>query len=98
MINLHSMQQEAGVAFPLFEYPSEPVPYITTTLLTSVRAFMADHNIKITIADQPGITLQSINDEFIMQRQPLSRYTKEQQRDINLAKKEFKLPHLCNWG
>lgn len=86
MINLHMMQQEAGVDFPLLEHPSEPVPYITTTWLTSVRDFLADHNIKITITDQPGLTLQSTNDEFIMQRQYLSRYTTEQQRDINLVR------------
>lgn len=56
MINLHTMQQEAGVDSHYLENPSEPVPYTTSTWLTSVWFFMADHNVTVTITDQPGLT------------------------------------------
>jgi hypothetical protein len=83
MINLHAQQLEAGVDFCLLETPSYPIEYLTPTWLISVQNFMSDHNIQMTITDQPCLSPQSSTDEFIMQRDHLKRYTITQQRDIN---------------
>ena len=86
MINLHAMQQEAGVDFCLLERPSEPIAYLTPMWLTSVCSFMSDHNVHVTISDQPCLQTQSPTDQFIMQREHLKRYTPEQQNNINLVR------------
>jgi hypothetical protein len=57
MINLHAMQLEAGVGFGLLEEPSIKIPYLTPTWITSVRSFMANHNLQITITDQPKLAV-----------------------------------------
>jgi hypothetical protein len=87
MINLRATQLEAGVDFCiLVEEPSQPISYTTPTCITSVRAFLADHNLQITITDEPEITLKSANNAPIMQNSHLKRYFKGQQRDINLVR------------
>ncbi len=85
MINLRATQLEAGVDFCiLVEEPSQPISYPTPTCISW--AFLADHNLKITITDQPEIILKSANNAPIMQNSHLKRYFKGQQRDINLVR------------
>jgi hypothetical protein len=86
MINLHALQLEAGVDFCLMENPTTSIGYLTPTWLTSVRDFMANHNITMTISDQPNLIVRSPTDQFIMQPEHLQRYTPAQQKDINLVR------------
>ena len=52
-MNLQYLELEAGIRERLLENPGIPVPYLTTTWLTSVCNYMANHNISITLTDQP---------------------------------------------
>jgi hypothetical protein len=53
LMNLQYLELEAGIRERLLENPGIPVPYLTTTWLTSVCNYMANHNISITLTDQP---------------------------------------------
>ncbi len=59
MINIHSTRLEAGIDFGILEEPSRPISYITPTWITSVRGFLANHNLTITITDQPDVLLRA---------------------------------------
>ncbi|KAI2489451.1 hypothetical protein MHU86_25142 [Fragilaria crotonensis] len=86
LMNLQYLQLEAGIGECLLEYPTIPLPYLTSTWLTSVRNYMANHNISVTITEQPSLQLSGRRDQFIMQPHHLARYSTAQQRDINLVR------------
>jgi hypothetical protein len=83
LMNLQYRQLEAGIGECLLEHPSISIPYLTSTWLTSVWQYMANHNLSITITDQPSLRLSGRQDQFIMQSSHLVRYSHTQQRDIN---------------
>lgn len=88
-MNLHYFQIEAGIGKPLLENPSIlSLPYITPTWRMSLRQFLYNHNITITVSDIYTPPLQGpTGDQCIMQRQHLQRYSAAaQQRDINLVR------------
>ncbi|KAI2492011.1 hypothetical protein MHU86_22536 [Fragilaria crotonensis] len=86
LMNLQYLQMEAGIGECLLEYPTIPLPYLTSTWLTSVRNYMANHNISVTITEQPSLQLSGRRDQFIMQPHHLAQYSTAQQRDINLVR------------
>lgn len=86
LLNLQYHQLEAGIAEPLLEQPTVPVPYLTPSWLLSVRKFLAKHNMSITLTEQPTIQKTSHLDQFIMQPEHLKRYSLIQQTDLNLVR------------
>jgi hypothetical protein len=78
-------QIEAGIAEPIMEEPNIPLPYITGTWITSIRNFIALHNITLSISDTLQVRLNGPNDACIMDIDKLKGYTTQQQRDINLV-------------
>ena len=86
LINLHYSQLEAGIGEPLLEHPTISLSYLTPIWITSIRQFLYQHNLQLTLTDAPTLSLQSKRDQFITDPHHLSRYTPIQQLDINLVR------------
>ena len=99
LIQLKALQVEAGIQQPLLEFPSLEIPYLTPTWVLSMRQFLSNHNLTITVTDELRIPLRGDHDDFIMSAERLSRYTAGQQRDINLVRMYLQcstLSDLCD--
>ena len=86
LISLKYTQIEAGIQEQLLENPNIYVSYIAPTWLTSLRQFLYTHNITITLTDTLQIVYSGKSDQCIMNIGFLTRYTHQQQRDINLVR------------
>jgi hypothetical protein len=86
LISLKYSQIEAGIEESLLEHPDVYVAYLTPTWITSLRQFMYNHNITITLTDTLRIAYSGKSDQCIMNAGHLQRYTLQQQRDINLVR------------
>ena len=86
ILNLKYSQIEAGISEPLLEHPAIHIPYLTPTWITSVRQFLFNHNLKVSLTDTIQIQLRGKNDRCIMQLELLKPYTPQQQTDINLVR------------
>ena len=96
LINVQTSQLESGISFPLLEQPKIQIPYLTPTWTTSLRDFLALHNISITLTDQIQSPSNTASDSFIMNLPALSRYTIQQQRDINLVRQHLQVVTLSD--
>ena len=87
LLSLQSSQLEAGIPTLLLEEPKTVVPYLTPTWILSMRQYMFNHNISITITDVKPPQLVSSTDEFIMSHSRLNdKYDVRAQKDINLVR------------
>jgi hypothetical protein len=86
IMSLKYSQIEVGVAEPLLEHPSIHLPYLTPTWLTSVRQYLYQHTLTVTITDSLRVILRGQHDQCIMSSPLLAQYTTLQQIDINLAR------------
>ena len=84
-LNAKYSQIESGLAEPILEHPGISLPYLTPTWITSIRQFIFQHNITISLTDTIQIILRGKHDKCIMDKEALSRYTTRQQCDINLV-------------
>ena len=86
LINVKYMQLESGILPPLLENPHIRISYLTPTWTTSLRQFLYQHNLQISLSDSLNIKLRGKFDECIMNIDHLTRYTPQQQNDINLVR------------
>jgi hypothetical protein len=86
LISIKYSQIEAGIKEQVLQHPSISIPYLTATWITSVRQFLFQHNMSLTITDCLQVNTQGPNDQYIMQPDMLSKYTPQEQRDINLVR------------
>ena len=86
IIQLKTLQLEAGIPQHLLEYPCIQIPYLTPTWVLSLRQFLSNHNLTISITDVLTLTQQGRHDEFIMSPDRLTNYTIRQQCDLNLVR------------
>ena len=86
ILTLKHLQQEAGIGEHLLECPDIHIPYLTPTWITSIRQYMSNHNLTITITDVSAPQLNRAGDSFIMTASHLARYSAIQQKDINLVR------------
>ena len=86
ILTLKHLQQEAGIGEHLLECPDIHIPYLTPTWITSIRQYMSNHNLTMTITDVSAPQLNRAGDSFIMTASHLARYTAIQQKDINLVR------------
>ena len=86
LIQLKSLQIEAGIPNLLLEEPHIVIPYLSPTWITSMRQYQFNHNITITVTDVLQLTTQSSQDEIIMSAERLRFYSTSQQKDINLVR------------
>jgi len=86
IIQLKTLQLEAGIPQPLLENPGLEIAYLTPTWVLSMRQFLSNHNLTISVTDSLRLSKHGIHDEFIMQPSRLKLYSVSQQRDINLVR------------
>ena len=86
LINVKYMQLESGIYPPLLENPHIQMSYLTPTWTTLLRQFLYQHNLQISLRDSLKIRLRGKFDECIMNIDHLTRYTHQQQKDINLVR------------
>ena len=60
------IQIESGISEPLLEYPGISIPYLTPTWITSVRQFLYQPNLSISLTDTIKIKLHGTYDRCIM--------------------------------
>ncbi|KAI2509566.1 hypothetical protein MHU86_4827 [Fragilaria crotonensis] len=98
VIQLKTLQLEAGILPHLLEHPTIVLDYLTPTWILSLRQFLSNHNMAIHVTDVQRVDLKGKQDTTIMDSDRLSRYSRVQQRDVNLVRlylQCFKLSDLC---
>jgi hypothetical protein len=96
IMSLKYSQIEAGIAEHLLEHPSIHLPYITPTWLTSVRQYLYQHTLTVTITDSLTVQLRGPHDKCIMSSPSLRQYTTTQQKDINLVRLHLQIMTLSD--
>jgi hypothetical protein len=86
VLNVKYSQIESGISEPLLEHPGILVPYLTPTWITSIRQYLFQHNLTVSLTDTIKIHIRGKFDKCIMNTAALSRYTTRQQSDINLVR------------
>jgi hypothetical protein len=95
-MSLMYSQLESGISEPLLEHPHIHLPYLTPTWTMSLRQYLYQHNITITLTDQYKVSLKGPGDSCIMVRQLLLPYTTSQQTDINLVRLHLQITTLSD--
>ena len=95
-LNIDYSQREAGVDFHLLEKPSMYISYLTPSWILSIRQFLANNNMHLTVSDLHLDPLRSSTDEYIMQPSHLARYTPAQQLDLNLVRMWLQVATLAD--
>jgi hypothetical protein len=86
ILSIKYSQIEAGIKDHILERPDIAISYLTPTWITSVRQYLFQHNLSLTLTDCLRIHFHGPNDKCIMQPGILIRYTRQQQQDINLVR------------
>ena len=86
LMSLNASQLESGLPNLLLEETSLLIRYLTPTWITSMRQYMYNHNITITVTGIQALPLKSKSDAYIMNLTRLKRYTPIEQTDINLVR------------
>ena len=86
-LNIQYSQRKAGVGYHILEQPDCFIQYLTPSWILSLRQFLSNHNMTLTISDLHLDPLQGPQDEYIsMTSEHLNRYTPVQQQDLNLVR------------
>ena len=86
-IALSWFQVQAGVSFPILEYPNRPLPQLESKWIASMRSFLAKIAAKIVIDDFDPPKLQRLHDFNIMDVVQDSRqFTDSEIRRINYCR------------
>jgi hypothetical protein len=86
LISLKYSQIEAGVKEHLLEVPGKEISYLTPTWMMSVRQFLFQHNLTLTVTDCLNIRMQGQHDQCIMNTGYLANLTRQQRWDVNLVR------------
>ncbi|KAI2507938.1 hypothetical protein MHU86_6471 [Fragilaria crotonensis] len=93
---LQKSQLETGLSHSLLEEPSLHIAYLTPTWVLSMRQFMSNHNIWMTLTETFIIKLLGRNDRCIMDVQRLRGYSTRQQKDfLNLVRLRLQVSTLA---
>jgi hypothetical protein len=96
VLNIKYTQRESGLSVPLLENPSIHISYLTPTWITSLRQYLFQHNLQISLTDTLDIKLNGKYDQCIMNSEFLLRYTPIQQLDINLVRLHLQVTTLSD--
>jgi hypothetical protein len=86
ILNVKYSQIEAGISENILEHTEVHLPYLTPTWITSIRQFLFQHSMQISLTDTLIVHMRSLQDQCIMAPASLSRYSSAQQTDINLVR------------
>ena len=96
ILSLQYTQREAGLSQPLLEFPGIYIPYVTPTWITSLRQYLYNHNLTITITDTHTISTTGKWDQCIMNPAYLTGYSATQQRQINRVRLHLQVATLSD--
>jgi hypothetical protein len=96
IMSLKYSQIEAGIAEPLLENPQIHLQYLTPTWLLSIRQYLYQHNLTVSITDVLKAPLKGRFDQCIMSSPSLANYTKSQQIDLNLVRLYLQITTLSD--
>jgi hypothetical protein len=85
-LNLDYSQREAGVEYHLLEKPDRYITYLTPSWLMSIRQFLGNNKMHLTVSGAHIDPLKGPQDAYIMQDVHLQRYSPAQELDINLVR------------
>lgn len=85
ILNVKYSQIESGIKEPLLECPVIPISYLTPTWILSVRQFLSQHHMKVTLTDTLKVAIREQHDCCIMNNKFVTRYTTTQKLDISLV-------------
>ena len=86
LMNIQYSQLESGISEQLLEHPGIHIPYLTKTWVTSLRQFLYQHNLTVTVTDNLEVKFRCPADQCIMNIEYLTKYTPHQKHDINLVR------------
>ena len=88
LLQLQASQLESGLPFLLLEEPNVLIPYLTPTWILSMRQFLSNHNLTITLTDILPQKLRTPTDQFIMSLDKLKTFESLERNstDINLVR------------
>ena len=95
-LNIQYSQREAGVGFHLLEKPSEHISYLTPSWILSIRQYLSNNNMSISVSDIHLDSLHGPRDAYVMNSVHLCRYTVSQQRDLNLVRMWLQVSTLAD--
>ena len=98
LLNVKAAQLESGLCTPLLEHPSIHIPYATHTWTTSLRSFLDQHQLRITLTGHLQVQFKGKWDRTIMSLEVLTRYSLTQQKDINCARIYLQVIQPCPFG
>ena len=64
ILNVKYTKIEAGIKDSILEHPSIHLPYLTPTWITSIRQFLFQHNMKISLTDIIAIQIRGKQDHL----------------------------------
>ena len=96
ILNVKYSQIESGIKEPLLENPGIQISYLTPTWILSVRQFLSQHNMKVTLTDTLEVAIRDRHDCCIMNNEYLTRYTPTQKLDINLVRMHLQIITLSD--
>jgi hypothetical protein len=96
ILNLKYSLIESGIQEPLLEHPGISISYLTPTWILSVRQFLSQHNMAITLTDTLNVEIRDRYGSCIMNNEHLTRYTPIQKLDINLVRLHLQIITLSD--
>ena len=88
LIQLQASQLESGLPILLLEEPNVLIPYLTPTWILSMRQYLSNHNLTITLTSVLPLQLRTSTDQFIMGLDLLKKFESvtRSSTDINLVR------------
>jgi hypothetical protein len=96
ILNVKYSQLESGISEPIMEHPGINISYLTPTWITSLRQFLYQHNLTISLTETMTVQFRGRHDQCIMNQSHLQRYSPIQQKDINLVRLHLQIITLAD--
>ena len=96
LLQLQTSQLESGLPNPLLEEPTLSIPYLTPTWILSMRQFLSNHNITITLTGVEDTPLRYPTDQHIMNLDHLTHLQPGEKIDLNLVRMYLQVKTLSD--
>jgi hypothetical protein len=96
ILNKKYSQIKAGISDNILEYTEGCLLYLTSTWITSIRQFLFQHSMQISLTDTMRVHMRSPQDQCIMVPRSLLRYSSARQTAINLVRLHLQSITLSN--
>jgi hypothetical protein len=96
ILNVKYSQLESGISEPIMENPGMNISFLTPTWITSLRQFLYQHNLTISLTETMTVQFRGRYDQCIMCRSHLKQYSPIQQKDINLVRLHLQVITLAD--